>query len=154
MRRIQTILVPIDFSPDANEALVYAMDLAKAFKARIHLLHVYQLGALAPAPHPYIFPPEVLMGVRDAAAARLEGIRMRASADGVESSADLLPGSPSVGIVETAEKVSADLIVMGTRGLSGLRHVMLGSVAERTLRHAPCPVLIVKAEDDEAAEGD
>jgi nucleotide-binding universal stress UspA family protein len=46
--------------------------------------------------------------------------------------------------VELAEKLPADLIVMGTRGLSGLKHVLLGSVAERTIRHAPCPVLTVK----------
>ena len=61
-----------------------------------------------------------------------------------------LPASEAV--VKLAEDQGADLIVMGTRGLTGIKHVLLGSVAERTLRHATCPVLTVKDADDETAE--
>ena len=61
----------------------------------------------------------------------------------------LTPMLPSEAISSAAQELGADLIVMGTRGLTGLKHVMLGSVAERTIRIAPCPVLTVKAEQPE-----
>ena len=59
---------------------------------------------------------------------------------------ELMEGPPSECIVKCAEHENADLIVMGTRGLTGLKHVFLGSVAERTLRHATCPVMTVKSD--------
>ena len=79
-----------------------------------------------------------------AAARRLEEWREKAAADGVEAEARLSANLPSMGITDAATEEKADLIVMGTRGLSGIKHVLLGSVAERTLRTAPCPVLTVK----------
>jgi nucleotide-binding universal stress UspA family protein len=65
---------------------------------------------------------------------------------GVQTEEHLSPLFPPEGIAESAAEVGADLIVMGTRGLTGFKHVLLGSVAERTVRTAPCPVLTVKAE--------
>jgi nucleotide-binding universal stress UspA family protein len=63
----------------------------------------------------------------------------------VKAHGHLSPASPSLAIETTVEEVGADLVVMGTRGLSGIKHVVLGSVAERTVRTCPCPVLTVKA---------
>ena len=62
--------------------------------------------------------------------------------------------SPSEAIITVAKEIDADLIVMGTRGLSGFKHVMLGSVAERTVRLASCPVMTVHAPESESADGD
>ncbi len=70
-------------------------------------------------------------------------------AEGVPAEASVSSEFPPQAIVEMAKDIGADLIVMGTRGLTGIKHVMLGSVAERTVRLAPCPVLTVKAEEAE-----
>ena len=95
-------------------------------------------------PYGVVLPASFDREVREAAAKRLEQWREKAAADGVEADGRLTATFPSMGIVETAREEKVDLIVMGTRGLSGIKHVLLGSVAERTLRTAPCPVLTVK----------
>ena len=82
--------------------------------------------------------------VRTAALERVTRWRGTARAQGVRAEGQIGAGSPSSEIAALAEKIGADLIVIGTRGLSGLKHVLLGSVAERTIRIAPCPVLTVK----------
>ena len=68
-------------------------------------------------------------------------------AEGIEVSNQVTPMSPGEAISGVAEDIGADLIVMGTRGLTGVKHVLLGSIAERTIRIAPCPVLTVKGSD-------
>ena len=82
--------------------------------------------------------------VRDAAARKLENALQRVTGEGIEAETHLSEMPPAQAIAQTAEKIQADLIIMGTRGLSGLKHVLLGSVAERTIRMAPCPVMTVK----------
>ena len=145
MLQIRSILVPVDFSEDAACALEMAISLARSFGARIHLLHCYpiQLGGISP--YGLVVPESLDREVREAAAARLAEWREKVSAAGVEVGDSVTPIFPSEAIAEEARARDVDLIVMGTRGLSGLRHVLLGSVAERTLRIAPCPVLTVKA---------
>jgi nucleotide-binding universal stress UspA family protein len=143
--RIATILVPTDFSPDADAALEHAVDFARLFGARIHLLHAYYIAPQAATPWSYSFPAGLIDEVRQDALRRVEELREKVAARGIESSSEISPEPPSLAIVAAAERLKADLIVMGTRGLTGIKHVMLGSVAERTLRHAPCPVLTVKA---------
>ncbi len=68
--------------------------------------------------------------------------------EGIQCESHLIAQTPSAAIVEAAEQIGADLIVMGTRGLSGLKHILLGSVAERTVRVAPCPVMTVKGDKE------
>lgn len=145
MLQIRTILVPVDFSEHAARALEVAISLAKAFGARIHLLHCYpiQLGGISP--YGLVVPESLDRDVREAAARKLAEWRDKVSDAGVEVSDTVTPIFPSEAIAEQAGALDADLVVMGTRGLTGLRHVLLGSVAERTLRIAPCPVLTVKA---------
>lgn len=147
MLSFQNILVPTDFSPDADVALEYAIDLAKPANAAIHLLHVYHFPTYSSAglDIAYAYPVDLLEEVRKHAAARVEEIQKELRARGVTVESEIIEGSPALKIVECAEREKADLIVMGTRGLTGLKHVALGSVAERTLRLAPCPVLTVKA---------
>jgi len=143
--RIATILVPTDFSPDAEAALEHAIDFAKLFGARIHLLHSYYIAPQAATPWSYSFPAGLIDEVRQDALRRVEELRKKLKERGVESSDEVSSEPPSMSIISCAERQKADLIVMGTRGLTGVKHVLLGSVAERTIRHAPCPVLTVKA---------
>jgi nucleotide-binding universal stress UspA family protein len=145
MVRIAKILVPTDFSADASAALEHAIDLAKLFGARIHLLHAYYIVPQAATPWSYSFPAGLIDQVREDAQRRVEELRDKVKARGVEASCEISGEPPSLAIIASAERQKVDLIAMGTRGLTGVKHVLLGSVAERTLRHAPCPVLTVKA---------
>ena len=95
-------------------------------------------------PDEIAIPTEFWAGVRDAATRRVEAAVASARAAGIAVEPHLVEGPPAEAIREVAEQTSADLIVIGTRGHTGLKHVLLGSVAERTLRHAPCAVLTVK----------
>jgi nucleotide-binding universal stress UspA family protein len=148
MRGIRKILVPVDFSDHSARALEEAIGLAKTFRAEMHLLHCYRInpGAITPAMAPYgiVIPESFERDVRMAALRRLSEWRDKVSAEGITVQEHLTAHFPSEEIVAMAEKLPADLIVMGTSGLTGLKHVLLGSVAERTIRLAPCPVLTVK----------
>ena len=140
----KTILVPMDFSADSEAALRTAVELAKSFGSKIHLLHAYP--TYIGTPWGYSFPPGAFSEARVHASELLGERQQKVEAEGVRATIDAEEGSPSEVIVEVAELVSADLIVMGTRGLTGVKHVLLGSIAERTLRHAPCPVMTVQAD--------
>jgi nucleotide-binding universal stress UspA family protein len=139
---IANILMPTDFSDTADRAFVVAIDLAQAFDAKLHLLHVYDIPDTATV-YEVTFPDSVIEGIKSAASVKLEALMTRAKANGIVTSSDLVFGSPSQIIVESAKHSKADLIVIGTRGQSGVKRFFMGSVAERTLRSAPCPVLTV-----------
>ena len=149
MRRIEKILVPVDFSEHSARALEMAIDLAKAFGAGIQLLHCYQIQPFGISPYGIALPEGFDSEVRQAAELRVDEWRGKVLLEGIEVEVRLSSRFPSLEISETASEIGADLIVMGTRGLSGIKHVLLGSVAERTLRLAPCPVLTVKASGEE-----
>jgi len=139
------ILVPIDFSTHSSRALQTAIELAKAFGAKLYLLHCYPINVGAISPYGLVIPESFDRDIREAATKQLAQWREKVTAQDLEVESEVTPLFPSEAIASTAERVGADLIVMGTRGLSGLKHVMLGSVAERTVRIAPCPVLTLKA---------
>ncbi len=144
MAPIRVILVPVDFSPHSEAALDQAMDLAKALGAKIHLLHSYAVPVRGVMPYDFAIPDGVWDGVHNAAESKLEEIRQKVASEGLEASTEVSAALPSEAILAAAGELGADLIVMGTRGHTGLKHVLLGSVAERTLRLAPCSVLTVK----------
>jgi nucleotide-binding universal stress UspA family protein len=150
MAPFKSILVPVDFSPHSERAVEVAMEMAAAMGAEVHLLHVYGIpvGVAGPGIYDTALPVGVLTDLRDSAAKALEELVARFGERGVKVSGLVREGVPAGTIVDTAEEVGSDLIVMGTRGLSGLKHVLLGSVAERTLRSASCPVLAVPREDE------
>jgi nucleotide-binding universal stress UspA family protein len=148
LARFQTFLVPHDFSEDADAALEAALELARRLGAEIHLLHAYQQPIDVLSPYGVAIPPNIGPELRAAGLARLQQIAARAS--GVRIEAHVVEGPPAVVIAEQARAIGADLVVMGTRGRTGLRHLLLGSVAERTVRTAPCPVLTVKAPEPAA----
>ncbi len=148
MEPIQTILVPIDFSAPSTRALKTAIGLAKTFNAKLHLLHAYHLPIAITMPDAVVVPQSFWDSVRDASARKLEKSYETVTREGIECESHLTAQTPSSAIVETARQVRAGLIVMGTRGLSGLKHVLPGSVAERTVRAAPCPVMTVKGDEE------
>jgi nucleotide-binding universal stress UspA family protein len=148
---IQNIIVPIDFSQMSVEAIQIARQLARRFGASIHLAHVHQFdyaGAFV-APAPPIVPfslwplwPYEQNGEQTA----LKELKKVASECGVSSANyDVLSGAPPFDeICRLAQTIPADLIVMPTHGRTGLRHVLLGSTAERVVQHSSCPVLITR----------
>ena len=146
--RITHILVPTDFSPGSDAALAWARDLAEQYAARLSLLHVVTdpraVGVLTP--EVYVPPaPETRERLLREARARLERALPADERRRLALTVDARIGDVAENILETAREQHVDLIVMGTRGRHGLAHLLLGSVAERVLRHATCPVLTTHA---------
>lgn len=147
---IRTILVPIDFSPSSARALDTAAGLAERLGAKLVLLHAYHIDipltsyAMAGGP---VIPKGFYDQIRENATTKVAELAEQARKWGVEVTGLAVSEPASIAIVEQAEQLGADLIVMGTRGNTGLKHVFLGSVAERVLRTAPCPVLTIRAAD-------
>ncbi len=144
MIRFETILVPVDFSDHSREALDTAIQITHLFGSTIHLLHCYHIQTAGISPYGIVLPEGYYAEIRDAAEKQLNDWHEMLSTEEIQSKSILSADSPSLAINLAAEEFEADLIVMGTRGLSGLKHAVLGSVAERVVRLAPCPVLTVK----------
>jgi nucleotide-binding universal stress UspA family protein len=147
--RFETILVPLDFSVSADYALDAALDLAGPLGVqRIHLLHVHHPPPM-PTPLPGSGPSYVEVEGRlleeAALALATRAERVKAASLAVEVAVE--SGAPAEVVCAEAEKRSVDLIVMGAHGRTGLAHVLLGSVAERTVARAPCPVLTLRARE-------
>jgi len=141
---IKTILTPSDFSADAERAIETATTLARSYGATLHLLHVVQPPIQPVGPEMAVAPVEFWRELHAAAAKRLARTKQKIDAAGVRCELEVVDDIPGFAIAAAAERVHADLVVMRSRGLTGLKHVVLGSVAERTVRYSKCPVLIVK----------
>jgi len=149
----ETIVVPYDFTPPAHRALEVGLELAQRLDAKLHLVQASHTPKLAvPAstaggagPHPMLdvaaWEREKVEELEKVARA-LDAPRGGAEAH-VKNSGTLVDS-----ICDAAEELGADMIVMGTHGRTGLAHVFLGSVTERTVRHAPCPVLAIPVGED------
>jgi nucleotide-binding universal stress UspA family protein len=140
------LLVPLDFAAASNLALDCAIDLARRYDSKIDVLHVLDemrfAGAYAEGL--VIEAPDLQDRQIDDAEQRLAEVRAKCAQAGVSASSQVLVGTPARVISEHATNRGTDLIVMGTHGRGGLAHLALGSVAERVLRTAPCPVLVVR----------
>jgi nucleotide-binding universal stress UspA family protein len=145
--KIKTILVPIDFSKHSEFAFERAIELAKQFGSRIDLLHAYDIPNLSSA-YQVSFPDQFAEGIRESTSRQLESMKERAAREGVEATTHVAFGRPERVIVDHAEEAEADMIVMATRGLGAVKHLLLGSVAERTVRTARCPVLTMASRDE------
>ncbi len=165
-KTFRTILVPVDFSPHATEAFQYATTLAERFAALLLILHViekdfetvvvHHRAGRRGLPTPLLGP---FAGTFDAETGDSEMVSVDLKEQAQAALRYFVPaelgelrveqrvevGHPFEQILETAKRDAVDLIVMGTHGRTGLGHVILGSVAERVVRLAPCPVLTVKA---------
>jgi universal stress protein A len=139
-RNFTTIIVPTDFSYASDAALGYARMLAARFGASLHLLHVVdEPGSWSEV---YAAIPEIQLRLSADAARRLEAMAACLPPP-LQATSGVVCGAPVPTIVKVAESKGADLIVMGTHGRRGMGHLLLGSVAERVVRLAPCPVLTV-----------
>ncbi len=146
MPEIRRILVPTDFSPHSNEATAWAADLAARYGASIALVHVYQPVSMV-LPEGFVLKSATeiadLLHSLDQALAEARSALER-TAPGVAIDSTLLQGVPFAEIVRHARENGFDLIVIGTHGRTGLKHALLGSVAEKVVRKSHCPVLTVR----------
>ena len=143
--RLKRILVPIDFSECSRNALVYGLRFAQQFGGQLLLVHVVE---------PMIVPENMLMAVPELpeaggnlvneAQARLAQLAKKEIPAEVKTEVAVRVGRPYHEIIEAAKAEAVDLIVIATHGYTGLKHVFLGSTAERVVRHATCPVLTVR----------
>jgi nucleotide-binding universal stress UspA family protein len=151
--QIQRILIPIDFSPSSLEALEFAVDFAKPFRAELLALAVIE-------PVYYVVPDygaahsaaltDLLAEQRRRARVELARLAQRYVKRRIGLRTLLQTGSPHQVIADTAKKAKADLILMATRGRTGLSRLFTGSVAERVVRTAHCPVLTLHAAEASA----
>ena len=147
-REIRTILVPTDFSKDAELAIATAHRLLASLErdARLIPLNVFNLPIEYTAYGPIPTSVSYLEDTGLEAERRLFEAAQALQREGLTVETVAREGDPAHAIAEEAEKRGADLIAMGTRGLSGLRHLLMGSTAERAVEHAPCPVMTVRRE--------
>lgn len=138
--KVRSILAPVDFSEPSLDALPHALALARKYEAQLTLLHVLQ------PLHPDLLI-DTTQSQRDARVAAHE--RLTKLADATKKAwprtgRELRAGQPVATITALARRTNADVIVMGTHGRTGIKGALIGSVAERVVRHAPCPVLVVR----------
>ena len=150
MIKLRKILVGVDFSDHSRVAVAYAAEFAKMFNADVILCHVAQrpdlISQLPPGGEGY-FPPNIAQLEQDTA--RTECTKLLAEFAISRGSIATPIGTPFVELVRMAKDEQADLLVIGTHGRGAVAHMLLGSVAEKVVRKAPCPVLTVRQGEHE-----
>lgn len=145
MLKIERILCPLDFSEFSAKAYDYAQSLAKHYQARLFLQHVVQpIFAAYPS---YVYPDmasDLCQDLRAHAEQQLQDFVKRHTRDGIQIESLVREGTVTDSILSLAESRAVDLIVMGTHGRQGFDHLLLGSITEKVLRKARCPVLVVR----------
>jgi len=150
MIRLETILVPTDFSESARHALKYAVSFAQEYDAQVLLLHVVEPIAVGYASD--LFPVPMAEAFREISAyARneLASLAAEVRSRGVKVREMLVQGRPAAEIVRLAREMTADMIVLGTHGKGMLDQALFGSTTERVVRKAPCPVLTCRPSEHE-----
>jgi nucleotide-binding universal stress UspA family protein len=142
------ILCPVDFSAGSRQALAVAVRLASEADAELVLAHVWYVpAAMFPVEHP--LPVQIVQQLNDDAQRALDLAVRDASALGAKRlTSTLLTGIPWSAIVDLPDDPEFDLVVIGTHGRTGLARILLGSVAEKVVRHAPCSVLVVRPDGE------
>jgi nucleotide-binding universal stress UspA family protein len=142
----RTILVPVDFSTPSEAALTYALKLAAASGAALHVCHIIPVPHVLDALYERGFEPEeTVKRIEHKARQRMNEI-VRSVSSTLKPHLHCIEGDARDGVLEWAEKLKADLIVMGTHGRQGAERFFMGSVAEAVVRRASCPVLTLRAE--------
>jgi universal stress protein A len=146
MMTVARILVPVDFSDHSLRALDAAKSLAEKFGASLHLLTVVPDPFAFPSPGPMYVPvsPQYVDGLRHDAEAHLHGLLSAAETARFHGHYGVLFGDAHAEILDYISREQIDLVVMGTHGRSGVVRALMGSVAEKVVRTAPCPVLVVR----------
>ncbi|HEY8924865.1 MAG TPA: universal stress protein [Polyangia bacterium] len=143
-RDLKLILVPTDFGLTSERALEVAIDLGRLTRASLEILHVNSEAIwVVPPPGDVMVSPVDVGEALAESAARLEAVVARVRAAGLSCSGSSEVGRTDAEIVEYARKRQAGMIVVGSHARHGLSHAIMGSVAEKVVRHAPCPVLVV-----------
>jgi nucleotide-binding universal stress UspA family protein len=141
------ILCPVDFSEPARAAMTVAVQLCGQFDADLTLFHSYQLPGYTLPEGSVVASPKMLQDLADQAESHLaewKQLAERMGAARVQTAKGI--GDPAIEVVEVAREGGYDLIVLGTHGRTGIRHALLGSITERVVRHARCPVLTIHPE--------
>lgn len=142
MIQLSKILCPTDYSEASEKAVRYAIELARRVDAQVRILHIVSTDGTADSDE-YPYMPD-----------SFSRMLMAEHKKGLQADVKVLKGSPADTIVLQTDTWHADLIVMGSKGLSGLKRLMMGSVAEAVFRTAPVPVLIVRQDiADKAVAG-
>jgi universal stress protein A len=153
-RLIRTILVPVDFSDCSLAGLTYAVRFAKEVGARIVVVHVADLGPVMMTTGSGDYDsPTYTEAARRRCGDQMKAFLKRVNFDGIPVDPSAVAGYCPGAIYEAAAKEGADLIIISTHGRTGLRRAFMGSVAEGTVRHAPCPVLVVPSFSREKKRG-
>ena len=142
--QIKSILVPVDFSPPSKKALDYAVEVARQFKAKLTLLHVIEPVAMPDfaMSFPLAMENDELMAMAKEQMER--AVKAGRVPRGIVERILVRFGRSFPEIAEASRTLKVDLIILSTHGYTGLKHALLGSTTERVVRHAPCPVLVVK----------
>jgi nucleotide-binding universal stress UspA family protein len=147
---IKKILIPTDFSPSAQHAIEYAISLNKLFHARLYLLHVLQdFTEFSEFTLNLSFLPELYAEFEQSAAKRLEEIATAKMPSDTTCDTYIVHGVPFNEIINFAREEKIDLIVIGTHGRTGLKHMFFGSTAEKVVKRAPCSVLVARKPEPE-----
>lgn len=146
--KLNRILVPIDFSDCSKKALQYALPLAKEHQAAITLLYVVPT-AYGGSEYAAIDYAQLEASMKAGGQKELAKLEMDEMLNEVSTDTLVRVGSAAREIIETAQELPADLIVISTHGRTGLKHVLLGSVAEHVVQRAPCPVFVVREREHE-----
>jgi len=144
--KIETILVATDFSDTAKKAMDTAIDMARHFEAQLVILHAYNVEIPIASPMMtggYILPDGFFEEIGKQARLQVEAAAKEVTDKGVAAVGVAIDEPAALAIVDEAKRRNVDMIVMGTRGLTGLKHMALGSIADKVVRTAPCPVLTV-----------
>ena len=149
MLPIKKILCPTDFSEPSYEAVKAANELALHFSAEVVLVHVINPIHFIPDPSMGAYIPTYETGMEARAKKQFRDVVQERLSEEVKSCTIVAHGNPADEIVRTAADENADIIVIATHGLTGWRHLVFGSVAERVVQHAPCAVLTVSMQDKE-----
>jgi nucleotide-binding universal stress UspA family protein len=157
MITLKNILVATDFSEPSDAALMYGRELASRFGATLHVLHAVQniyIGMLGAENYAAI-APDLQQQIEDDARRRVDELVVASDKSRPETvKAIVTSSSPALSIIDYAKDHDIDVIVMGTHGRGALAHLVMGSVAERVVRMAPCPVLTVRHKEREFVRPD
>jgi nucleotide-binding universal stress UspA family protein len=147
LNRPTTLLVPVDFSATSDAALAFAVELAKPLRARLIVMHAYELPTYG-YPGTFLASPDVADAIRGAAQTGLDTMMARYEKADVKIDTVLTQGAPAAETNAVAKEVGADMIVLGSHGRSGFARMLLGSIAEKIVRSAVIPVVTVRGPPD------
>jgi nucleotide-binding universal stress UspA family protein len=143
--QLRHILVPVDFSPPSLHAVRFAQKWAARFRAGVCLLHVIEpMSTVVPFGAEVMMPPPPPPDFRKKIRLELEKLATKGAARAMKVSVQICDGVAHHEIVNAARKLKSDIIIIASHGYSGLMRTLMGSTAERVVRHAPCPVLTLR----------